>query len=93
MSTARRRGKDGGAFAGGVGERRPAARGGQGVRFAAQALALSARAQSGRWVIWNYFEAKLDLALRFMLQSKAGLNKSSFAIEFKSEGQARVQTG
>jgi hypothetical protein len=27
-----------------------------------------------------------------MLQSKAGLNKSFFAVKFKREGQARVQT-
>ena len=91
--SAYRRGEDGGASAGGAGERRPAAGGGQGVHFAAQALALSARAQSGLWAFRNYFAVELDLGLTFMLQSKAGLNKSFFAIEFKREGQARVQTG
>ena len=91
MSTARRCGEDGGASTGGAGERRPAAGGGQGVHFAAQALALSAFAIC-LWAIRNYFVANLDWSLTFMLQSKAGLNKSFFAMEFKREGQGGVQT-
>lgn len=91
MSTARRCGEDGGASTGGAGERRPTAGGGQGVNFAAQALGLSARAQSGLWALRNYFAVKLDRGRTFMLQSKAGLNKSFFAMEFKREGQGGVQ--
>ncbi len=91
MSTARRRDEVGGPFAWSAGERRPTAGGEQGVHFAAQALALSAFAIC-LWAIRNYFVANLDWSLTFMLQSKAGLNKSFFAMEFKREGQGGVQT-